>query len=149
MAETLHALGQILLQALPTFFLVIFLYIYLNQMYFKPFGKVLAERRALTEGAREQARMSLDRAAERMGVYEASLRAERGELYKEQEEQRRKWRDEQAAEIREARRRMDQKIAEAKADLKAQAAQAKQSLTANSQALANEIVQAILDRRPA
>ena len=52
MAETAHALGQILLQALPTFFLVIFLYIYLNQMYFKPFGKVIAERRALFQ--REQ-----------------------------------------------------------------------------------------------
>src|SRR5690349_9195199 len=149
MAETLHALGQILLQALPTFFLVIFLFFYLNAMYFKPFGKLLEERRALIEGAREQAKHSLDRAAERAGVYEASLRAERAEVYKEQEEQRRKWREEQAAEVREARKRAEQLVAAAKADLAKQADEAKGSLAASSQALANEIVQMILERRAA
>src|SRR5437868_12322457 len=128
MAETLHALGQILLQALPTFFLVIFLFFYLNQMFFKPFGRILEERRALTEGAQEMAKRSLDRAAERTGIYEASLRAERGEVYKEQEQQRKKWREEQAAEIREDRKRDDQMVSAAKTDLARQADDAKISL---------------------
>jgi F-type H+-transporting ATPase subunit b len=149
MAETTHALGQILLQALPTFFLVIFLYIYLNQMYFKPFGRLLDERRAMTEGAREEARRSLDRAAERTGVYEASLRAERAEVYKEQEEQRRRWREEHAVEIREARKRAEQMVAAAKADLARQAEEAKRSLGTNTQALADEIVRIILERKAA
>src|SRR4051812_16772193 len=147
MAETAHALGQILLQALPTFFLVTFLYIYLNQMYFKPFGKVIAERRALTEGAREGAKESLNRAAERTAVYEESLRAHRAELYKEQEEQRRKWREQQAAELKQSRARANQMVAAAKLDLTGQAADAKQSLAGNAQALANEIEQIILERR--
>ena len=149
MAETAYALGQILLQALPTFFLVIFLYIYLNQMYFKPFSNVIAERRAMTEGAREGAKESLNRAAERTTVYEASLRAQRAELYKEQEEQRRKWREEQAAELKQSRARADQMVAAAKSDLAGQTAEAKQSLAGNAQALANEIEQMILERRPA
>ena len=149
MAETLHALGQILLQALPTFFLVIFLYIYLSQMFFKPFGRVLDERRALTEGARETAKHSMDRAAERTGIYEASLRAERAEVYKEQEQQRKKWREEQAAEVREARKRAEQLVAAAKADLAKEAEEAKLPLAANSQALADQIVRMILERRPA
>jgi F-type H+-transporting ATPase subunit b len=149
MAETLHALGQILLQALPTFFLVIFLFFYLNQMFFKPFGRVLEERRALTEGARETAKRSLDRAAERTGVYEASLRAERAEVYKEQEQQRKKWRDEQAAEIREARKRADQMVSAAKTDLARQADDAKKSLARDTQTLADEIVHMVLERRPA
>lgn len=149
MAEIAYALGQILLQALPTFFLVIFLYVYLNQMYFKPFSKVLAERRAMTEGAREGAKESLNRAEERTREYEVALRAERTEVYKQQEEQRRKWRDEQAAELKRSRARADEMVAEAKADLAGQTVQAKQSLAGSTQALANEIVHMILDRRPA
>jgi F-type H+-transporting ATPase subunit b len=149
MAETLHALGQILLQALPTFFLVIFLYIYLNQMFFKPFARVLEERRVMTEGAREAAKRSLDQAAARTGVYEASLRGERTEVYKEQEEQRRRWRDEQAAEVRAARQRADQMVAAAKADLGKQAEEAKTSLGAQTKSLADEIVHMILERRTA
>src|SRR5689334_11766736 len=132
MAETLHALGQILLQALPTFFIVIFLFFYLDQMFFKPFGRVLEERRALTEGARETAKGTLDRAAERSGVYEASLRAERADVYKEQEQQRKRWREEQAAEIREARKRADQMVSAARSDLARQAEGAKESLARDS-----------------
>ena len=149
MAETEHALGQILLQALPTFFLVIVLYLYLDRMFFRPFAKVLAQRRAMTEGAREAAKVSLDRAAENAQKYEMALRAERAEVYKQQEEERRKWREEQAAQIREARKSADQIVAAAKADLRKQAEEAKQSLAASSQSLADDIVRMVLDGRPA
>jgi len=54
MAATLHALGEILVQALPTFFLVLLLFIYLRSMFFKPLERVLAERREATEGARKK-----------------------------------------------------------------------------------------------
>ena len=44
MEATLRALSGILLHAIPTFLLVIFLHFYLKYMFFKPLGKVLQAR---------------------------------------------------------------------------------------------------------
>jgi hypothetical protein len=44
MDATLHALGEILLKALPTFFLVTLLFVYLKIMFFRPLEKVLKAR---------------------------------------------------------------------------------------------------------
>jgi F-type H+-transporting ATPase subunit b len=121
----------------------------LKYVFFKPLGKVLHDRYEATEGARKAAAASLARAEERAAAYEASIRAARSELYKEQEEQRRKWRDEQTAQMLESRKRAEALIAQAKADLGAQAEQAKRSLATDTDALAEEIVNAVLHRRAA
>ena len=99
MEATLHALGEILVQALPTFFLVLLLFIYLRSMFFKPLERVLAERREATEGARKKAAEALDRAQAKAAAYEEKIRAARNDLYREQEEIRRKWRDDQSAQV--------------------------------------------------
>ena len=52
MEATLHALSGILLRAIPTFLIVVFLHFYLKYMFFKPLGKVLQARYEATEGAR-------------------------------------------------------------------------------------------------
>jgi F-type H+-transporting ATPase subunit b len=44
MEATLHALSGILLRAVPTFLIVIFLHFYLKYMFFKPLDKVLQAR---------------------------------------------------------------------------------------------------------
>ena len=50
MDATINALGQLLVQALPTFFIVLVLHFYLKQTFFKPLSRVLAERREATQG---------------------------------------------------------------------------------------------------
>jgi len=147
MDATLHALGQVLLQGLPTFFLVIFLHFYLKAMFFKPLEKVLHARKEATEGARKQAAESLERAAVKAEAYEESIRAARSEIYQEQEALRRKWRDEQTAQLNDARKRSEVLVKTAKDDLLLQAQEARQSLAANSQALAAQITESILQRR--
>ena len=97
MEATLHALGQLIIQALPTFFLVLFLFLYLRSVFYKPLEHVLAERSEATEGARKKAAEALDRAQAKATAYEEQIRAARNDLYREQEEVRRKWRDEQVA----------------------------------------------------
>src|ERR1043166_1878851 len=62
MDATLHQLGDILLRAVPTFLLVIFLNFYLKAVFFKPLEKVLQQRYAMTEGARQMAKKNLERA---------------------------------------------------------------------------------------
>ena len=147
MEATLHALGQILVQALPTFFLVIFLFIYLRAVFYKPLESVLSQRNEATEGARKKAAEALDRAQSKAAAYEEQNRATRNEIYREQEEVRRKWRDDQAGQIVTARERAEGAVADARARITAEAAEAKSSLAANSQSLANQITQAILQRR--
>ena len=82
MEATLNALAQILLQAIPTFLLVLLLHQYLRAVFFNPLARVLAERNEATEGARKKAAESLDRAAAKAAAYEESLRAARNEIYR-------------------------------------------------------------------
>ena len=149
MEATLHALGEILVQALPTFFLVLLLFIYLRSMFFKPLERVLAERREATEGARKKAAEALDRAQAKAAAYEEKIRAARNDLYREQEEIRRKWRDDQSAQVAAARESAEASVKEAKTRIAQEASQAKADLAANSQLLADQITIAILQRRPA
>ena len=149
MDDTLKAVGQLLIQALPTFFIVLFLYFYLKQVFFGPLDRVLAQRREATEGARTQAAAALERASAKAAQYEEQLRVARNEIYKEQEEQRKLWRDQQSAQIAEARKSADAALASARAEIAAQAEAAKRSLAAETQTLAERITSAILQGRAA
>jgi F-type H+-transporting ATPase subunit b len=149
MEETLRAVGQILLQALPTFFLVLFLHQYLRAVFFKPMARVLAERSEATEGARRKAAESLQRAEAKVAAYDESLRAARNDLYREQEEVRRQWREQQTAQIADARAKAGEMVKSAKSQLAGEAEEAKASLEANSRMLADQITQTILQRRSA
>jgi F-type H+-transporting ATPase subunit b len=148
MDDTLRALGQILLQALPTFFLVLFLHYYLKAMFFGPLQRILEQRRQATEGAREAAAQSLQRAEAKAADYEAKIQAARNEIYREQEEIRNRWREEQSAQVLEARRRAEALVKDSKTELAAQAAETRQTLSGTAQSLADQITEAILRRRP-
>ena len=149
MDETINALGQLLIQALPTFFIVLLLHFYLKQVFFKPLARILAERDEATKGARAKAAEALERASAKAAAYEEQIRAARNEIYRDQEEQRRRWRDEQLAQIAEARRGAEATVATAKSQLAAQAEEAKRSLAGQTQLLADRITQAILGRQAA
>jgi F-type H+-transporting ATPase subunit b len=146
MESTLRALGQILVQALPTFVLVLLLHQYLRAVFFKPMARLLAERDEATEGARRKAREALDRASAKAAAYEESLRAARNDIYREQEDTRRRGREDQAAQISAARTSADAAIKEARARIAAEADTARASLEANSRALAADITRTVLQR---
>ena len=146
MEATLHALGEILVQALPTFFLVLLLFVYLRAMFFKPLERVLAERSEATEGARKRAAEALDRANAKAAEYEEQIRSARSQIYREQEEIRRKWRDEQSAQVAAARERAEVAVREAREQIGREAEQAKVTLAGNSEVVARQITQAILGR---
>jgi F-type H+-transporting ATPase subunit b len=149
MESTLNAVGQLLVQALPTFFIVLFLHVYLKRVFFKPLARVLAERNEATEGARKRAAEALDRASRKTAEYEEQIRQARNEIYREQEEQRRRWREEQAAQVLATRRGTEEQVARAKADLAGEAEAAMQSLRSETDALAREITRTILQGKAA
>ena len=92
---------------------------------------------------------ALERANAKAAAYEEQIRAARNEIYKEQEEQRRRWRDEQMRQIATARRSAEEAVGDAKAQLTAQAEEAKRSLAGETQMLADQITHAIVGGRAA
>jgi F-type H+-transporting ATPase subunit b len=149
MEETLRQLAGILLRAVPTFIVVVLLHFYLKWAFFQPLAKILRERYDATEGARKQAEMSLARADQKAGEYEAALRAARADTYKEMEQMRRNLQEERAARLKESRAQSEAAIAQAKAALHAEAEQLKKGLEAESAVLAGQIVEKILRGRAA
>jgi len=149
MDAMLHALGGILLRAVPTFLLVILLHFYLKNMFFKPLEKVLHERFQATEGARQHAEKSLMEAAAKTAQYEEQLRTAKAEMYQAQERLSRELSEREAAAVSEARKSADTAIKQARAALAADVEAAKASLASDSETLANQIADAILRRNAA
>ena len=149
MEETLRALGEILLKAVPTFVLVFLLYLYLSRMFFRPLEEVLKKRYEATEGARKLADESLAKAAAKTAEYEAAIRAARGEVYNELGQLRRQLQADHAASIEKARHEAEAQISAAKAELQQEVSRLKQQLAGESDALATQIAESILGRRAA
>jgi len=149
MEATLHALGGILLRALPTFILVLLLNAYLKWVFFKPMGRVLDARHAATAGARQAAEESLQHAEAKAAEYVTAVRAARGEAYQAQEKLHRQLRQEREVEMRAARERADAAVRAARAGIQGEAREAKAALEARSEVLAEEIAGAVLRGRAA
>jgi F-type H+-transporting ATPase subunit b len=144
MDATLRALGEILLNAVPTFLLVVLLHFYLKKVFFQPMEKVLRQRFEATEGARKLADQSLVRASARVAEYEAAIRAARSEIYQAQEEFYKEFQDRQAAQIAAARQSAEAGVREAKTQLALEVEAAKATLEQASQAMADEIADSML-----
>jgi F-type H+-transporting ATPase subunit b len=147
MEQTLHALAGILQKAVLTVGLLLVLHFYLKAMLFGPLEKVLKERDQLTKGARKAAEQSLAAADQKTQEYEAKLREARAEVYKEQEETRRRWIEDQASQAVQARERNAAAVRKAREEIVAEAAAARRSLTESSGVLADEIATAVLAGR--
>ncbi len=149
MDSTFHALGQILLNGLPTFFLILFLNFYLKRMFFTPLEQTLAKRFELTEGARLAAEESLRNADRRIADYQTKLREAREAVYAQQELAHRKLADEQAAELEAAHKHAEEMLSRTKLQLASQKAAALETLAGRSDELAGRIADSILKGKAA
>ena len=149
MDATLRALGEILLKAVPTFFLVLLLYAYLTRVFFRPLEKVLRRRYEANEGARKLAEESQAKATAKMAEYEAAMRTARGEVYQELGKLRAQLQAERNAALEAARKQAETQIAAAKTGLEREVAVLKQDLAAQSDLLATQITESILRRSAA
>src|SRR5260370_26910835 len=135
MEHILQSLAGILLIAIPTICLLLFLSFYLKATLFSPLTKVLKQRDELIEGARLAADQSLREAERKVQEYEAKIREARAEIYREQEMTRAQWLADQAAQLAEARERAGAATAKAKEQMAEEAAASRQNLIESSGAL--------------
>jgi F-type H+-transporting ATPase subunit b len=146
MEETLRALGGILLNAVPTFILVILLHFFLKYSFFRPLERVLTARYEATEGARKLAEETVAKAEAKAREYEAAMRAARAEIYQAEDQIHRRLVEERAAQVRTARAGAEAAIKAAKAELAADAARARRVLEYESERLAGQIADVVLKR---
>ena len=147
MEQTLHALGGILLKSIPTVILLVFLYVYLKSMLFGPLTRVLQRREELTEGTRRAAQKSLKDAERKVSEYEAKMREARAEVYREQEETRKRWLADQASQVDSARECTGQTVQQSKEQLTNEVSAARLTLADSAGVLADQIATTVLARR--
>ena len=149
MDATLHALGDLLLKAVPTIVFFLILNAYLKQVFFKPLARILDERKRATEGVRELARRAFEAAEKKTSEFERALQLARAEIHQEQETLRRQWAEEQARAVAEARAEAEANIEQAKRDIGQEAERAQADLNASVEVLSENIVSSLLRRRAA
>jgi F-type H+-transporting ATPase subunit b len=136
-----------MVRAIPTMLFLVFLYYYFKLMLFGPLEKVLKQREELTAGARKSAEASLAEAERKQQEYESKFNQARAEVYRGQEETRRKWLDDQAAAVSAARAEADEQVRTAKQQIASDGGAARETLASTSGALADEIASVMLARR--
>jgi F-type H+-transporting ATPase subunit b len=149
MDATLHALGDLLIKAIPTAIFFIFLTVYLQKVFFKPMARILEERRKQTEGVRELAQRALEAADRKTSEFEHALQLARAEMHAEHEKLRRQWIQEQTERIAQARAEADRQIEEARQQISAEVQKAEAEIANSVNALSEQIVTSLLRRRAA
>lgn len=149
MNQTLHDLGGIIVEGLPTFFIVLILAFIVRNLYLKPLDKILTERYRLTEGARKAAEASLKSADTKIAEYQAALSRARTEIYQEEAAFLQQLHAEQAEMARTTREQSDARVAEIKISIAKEADAARGTLEAQAETLAAQIADVILLRRNA
>ena len=147
MEALVQALGGLLLRAVPTIILLILVHFYLKFMLFRPLQEVRRKRREATEGTLEAARKSLEVAAQKASMYDLALKEARDEMYREQEETRRQWLEDQSGRIEESRQKAREMLKEAGQNVDAEIAESRKDLASRSQMLALQIVETLASGR--
>jgi F-type H+-transporting ATPase subunit b len=144
MDETLRQLGGLLLGSVPTIIMSVVLYAIYTVVVHKPLSKVLAERRAKTEGAIEKARADVAAAEARTAEYEQRLREARMAVFKTQDARRQAALQARTAAVTRARAQAQEQVTQARTAIEQEKISAQESLQAESARLANEIVRRVL-----
>jgi F-type H+-transporting ATPase subunit b len=144
MQDIIQQLGALFLSATPTALLFIVLVISYQFLVQKPLTATLARRRALTEGAMEDARKAIAQAEAKTAEYADRLRQARGEAFKVREQRIRQWNAERDVALDSARRSAGDKVRQAKASLDSEVESARSAIRASASDLAGQAVRAVL-----
>jgi F-type H+-transporting ATPase subunit b len=144
MEQTLKQVGELLLGAIPTAILLLLLYVAYSVLVEGPLHRILAKRRELTEGAVIKARADVAAAEARTEEYEQRLHEAKAAIYKAMESRRQAAQHARDEVIALAREAAHQQIRAAQAAMEQEMVEARAGLQAESERLANQIIQVVL-----
>ena len=144
MDQILSQLGGLVLGAVPTMILFILLVILYGVLVRRPLERVLAERRARTSGAVEQARGAITAAEAETAVYESKLRAAKAEIFAARDAKLKAWATERDQALENLRTAAQERIHAARVEIDQSATAARQQIEGLSAALSEQIMRAVL-----
>ena len=140
----IQQLEAMFLGATPTMLLFVVLVVAYQFLVQGPLTATLKKRRALTEGAMEDAQKAIAEAEARAADYASKLRQARAEVYKVREQRVKQWNTERDTALDAARKASGLKVSQARAELDAEAEKAKKSILGSAGELAGQVVRAVL-----
>jgi F-type H+-transporting ATPase subunit b len=144
MDQILNQLGGLVLGSVPTMILFILLVIAYGFLVRRPMERILAERRARTSGAVEQARGAIAAAEANTSAYEDRLRAAKAEIFHARDQKLKQWNAEREAALEEVRNSTKQRVLTAKLDIEHSATDARNQIESLSGELTTRILTAVL-----
>ena len=133
-----------MLGSVPTIILFILLVIAYGFLVRRPMERILAERRARTSGAVEQARGAIAAAEANTSAYEDKLRAAKAEIFHARDQKLKQWNAEREAALEEVRNSTKQRVLTAKLDIEKSATDARSQIESLSGELTARILTAVL-----
>ncbi|MBT9332835.1 F0F1 ATP synthase subunit B family protein [Paracidobacterium acidisoli] len=144
MDDLLRQLGDLLLGAVPTIIIFVFLVLAYRWIVYRPLLRTLAARREHTVGAVEKAHAAIAAADARTQEYEAKLRAARAEIFRRREQRVQQWNAERESALASARSAAQERVRQAHGAIEAQAAGAREEIEATADQLAAQVLAAVL-----
>ena len=144
MDQTLRQLGELLLQAIPTIFLFLTVYLGYRIIVHKPLLRILEERYSRTQGAVEKARADIASAEAKTAEYEQRLRESRLALVRAQEARLAEVMEVRNAVLNKAREQAAAKVGAARVAMEKDVEVAKAVLRADAEKLSQEVIDTIL-----
>ena len=144
MEEIFQQIGALLLGATPTILLFVILVLAYQFLVQGPLSRALAERRARTEGAVENAHQAISRAEAKAAEYAEKLRQARAEIFKMREARDKQRTAEREAALDVARKAAGVRVSQARTEMDAEAENARQAIQGSAGELANQVVRAVL-----
>lgn len=144
MDEILRQLGELVLGSVPTMILFILLVVAYGLLVRRPLDRILADRRARTTGAVEQAKGAIAAAEAETSAYEEKLRKARAEIFEARERKLKQWNAEREAALEQVRKAAQERIRGAKQGIESSVAEARNQIEGASAELSSRVLAAVL-----
>ena len=144
MDEILNQLGGLVLGSVPTIILFLLLVIAYGFLVRRPLDRVLAERRARTTGAVEQARGAISEAEAKTADYEDKLRRAKAAIFEARDKRLKQWSAERDQALAEAHAATAEKVQAAKGEIDQSLDVAKLQIEGMSAELSEMILRAVM-----
>jgi F-type H+-transporting ATPase subunit b len=144
MDEILNQLGGLVLGSVPTMVMFLILVVAYGLLVRRPLEAVLAERRARTSGAVEQAKGAIAAAEAKTAEYEDKLRKAKAELFAAREAKLKQRSAERDQALAEARAATSEKVKAAKAEIELSVVAARKQIDGMSAELSDQILRVVM-----
>ncbi len=145
MEKVFTQIAHLFLESVPTIIFVFIIFLVLDRVLFRPLTRVLEERDRMTRGAVERAAKHTEQAEAKTADYDRALQQVQQEIYRRREVSRRQALAQRDEILKQARRRAEDMVSEEREGIARNVEAVKGELSAETQALARQISQTVLE----